>query len=138
MEIAFATAYWMQIDGAPIRLGALAALPAAAFLIVHLYDVADFRLLPYFALLAVWYGYLVAQTQRFISSAIVHALHNMLAMLVAYVGLPDTLLGFSRLGYFWLGLLAIGNFFAVNLLAKQWIKALGPTGSAPDVKASTI
>ena len=99
------------------------SLTTFAFVAVHLYGVADLRLLPYLALLSVWYGYLGARTQHFMSSAVLHVLHNSLAMLVAYVGLPNSILGFSEPRLLWVVLIAIANFWAVNWLAKQWIEA---------------
>lgn len=100
------------------------------FLVAHLYGIADYRLLPYLAFLSLCYGYLVARTGRFLSSAILHVTQNALAILVAHVGLQSVeehagklWVGAGAAGLFWLGVLAVANFLAIDLLAKQWMKA---------------
>ena len=92
------------------------------FVVAHVYGIADLRFLPYVALASIWYGYLAAQTQRVLSSAILHMLHNVLALLVAYIGpLQGGWLNWlDALGGYALIALAFANFVAIRLLAKKW------------------
>jgi membrane protease YdiL (CAAX protease family) len=166
LQVAFALAYWANVGGGQMHLGALSALtftfmllwaivdaairgvceesvfrgmlqPALqrafahhtnptvsaialttlCFVIAHLYGVPDLRLLPYFAVLSVWYGYLSSSTGSFVGSAALHVMHNIGAALVGYFELSDW---GNHAGVIGMLALLFANSFAILALAKRW------------------
>lgn len=93
------------------------AITTVCFVLAHLYGAPDLRLLPYFAVLSVWYGYLSARTGSFVGAAMLHVTHNLIAAVIAYFGLA----GWGDYAGV-IGVLALlfANSFAIVELARRW------------------
>lgn len=87
------------------------------FVIAHIYGVYELWLLPYLAVISIWYGYLSATTGSFAGAAILHVMHNIGAALVAYSGVYR--LG-EYAGIVWMLALLFATSFAIVVFAKQW------------------
>src|SRR5690606_24242021 len=57
------------------------------FVLIHVYGIADLRLLPYMGFLSLCYGYLALKTGLCTSSALLHVTHNVAALWFAHSGL---------------------------------------------------
>ena len=106
----------MRLAGPLIGIGATTIL----FVGAHLPTVADYRLLPYWAVVSIVLGYVAWKSSSFLPAAVVHGTHNLLAYVVVgsqgLVALTETIAQLSLLT----STLLCGAILAASLVLVAW------------------